>query len=124
MPVDLVFDLDGTLSDPVDGFVRSLNYALAEHGLPKCNEEELKKFIGPPLDQTFRAVLGLDDAADVGSLVLAYRERYSTIGYSENEIYAVIPEALISLKTFGMTLGVCTSKPTDFAERIISMFNI
>lgn len=123
-PVNLVFDLDGTLTDPALGFVRCINYALTEHGLSNVPEDELKKYIGPPLDGTFREILKLDDTDNVNSFVSKYRDRYYEVGYRENIIYEGIPEALLALKSLGMTMGVCTSKRTDLAELILDRFDI
>lgn len=123
-PVNLVFDLDGTLTDPALGFVRCINYALTEHGLDEVVEDDLKKYIGPPLDDSFRDILKLGKTDDVNSFVSKYRERYSDVGYSENVIYKGISEALVALKSLGLTMGVCTSKRTDFAERILDLFDI
>ncbi len=123
-PCELIFDLDGTLTDPALGFVRSINYSLLEHGMSPLEEEELKKFIGPPLDNSFREILHLDQDKDVSSLVSKYRERYSEVGFSENILYDGIPDVLVALRGLGFKLGVCTSKRVDFAERILTLFNI
>lgn len=123
-PVNIVFDLDGTLTDPASGFVHCINYALTEHGLDEVAEDGLKKYIGPPLDSSFRDILKLGKTDDVNSFVGKYRERYSDVGYKENVIYEGIPEALVALKSLGLTMGVCTSKRTDFAELILDRFNI
>lgn len=123
-PCELVFDLDGTLSDPALGFVRSINYSLVAHGIDPLEEENLKKFIGPPLDGAFREILLLDQDKDVSSLVSKYRERYSEVGFSENTLYDGISDVLITLRGLGFKLGVCTSKRVDFAERILTLFDI
>lgn len=124
IPCELIFDLDGTLTDPALGFVRSINYSLVAHGISPLEEENLKKFIGPPLDGTFREILHLDQNKDVTSLVSKYRERYSEVGFSENILYDGIPDVLVALRGLGFRLGVCTSKRVDFAERILTLFNI
>jgi len=121
---ELIFDLDGTISDPALGFVRSVNYSLEAHGIVPFEEDDLKKFIGPPLDGAFREILHLDPGKDVGSFVRKYRERYSEVGFSENTLYAGIPDILVTLRGLGFRLGVCTSKRVDFAERILTLFNI
>lgn len=121
----LVFDLDGTISDPKDGIVRSFNYALAAYGFDTCDENELATYIGPPLDSTFGILTGSDDAELILSLVTKYRERYAQIGFSENILYDGIPKALAELSsTAGVTLGICTSKRADFAEQILDMFGL
>ena len=83
-PCELIFDLDGTLTDPALGFVRSVNFSLESHGISPVEEDDLKKFIGPPLDGAFREILHLDQDKDVSSFVSKYRERYSEVGFSEN----------------------------------------
>jgi phosphoglycolate phosphatase len=119
----LVFDLDGTISDPKDGIVRSFNYALAAYGYDTQDENELATYIGPPLDSTFGILTGSDDAELILSLVAKYRERYAEVGFSENVLYAGIPEVLAQLSSnAGVTLGICTSKRVDFAEKILDMF--
>lgn len=121
----LIFDLDGTISDPKEGIVHSLNYALVAHGFEVQPENELAKYIGPPLDSTFKAITHSDNTELILSLVAKYRERYSDVGFSENIIYSGIRETLEQLSAIsGITLGICTSKRTDFAERILDMFNL
>ena len=120
----LVFDLDGTISDPVVGIGRSINYALAAFGYETVPEADISHHVGPPLEQAFhRLAPGAADDVIV-NLVAKYRERYGDVGYSENVVYGGIPEALASLASLGVTMGVCTSKRVDFAERILSMFGL
>lgn len=120
----LIFDLDGTISDPKEGIVRSLNYALLSHGFERQNEDFLATFIGPPLDSTFKQLMQSHDDALILSLVRKYRERYSEIGFAENILYEGIPDVLERLSSAGFKLGVCTSKRVDFAERILSLFEL
>jgi len=123
-PVDLVFDLDGTISDPLVGFHRSMNFALTAHGFESLDQDSLAAFVGPPLDETFRALIpGIDDQM-MGSLVSKYRERYADVGFAECVMYAGVSEVLASLVEAGRTLGVCTSKRVDFAEKILALFGI
>lgn len=119
----IVFDLDGTISDPKDGIVRSINYALAEHGLTVRSEQELQRYIGPPLDITFKQLSNSSDSKLILSLVAKYRERYSEVGFSENKLYEGVVSSLESLNKH-TPLAVCTSKRADFAERILTLFEI
>ena len=119
----IVFDLDGTISDPKDGIVRSMNYALAEHGLAVRSEQELQRYIGPPLDSTFKELSNSSDSKLILSLVAKYRERYSEVGFSENKLYEGVVSSLESLNQH-TPLAVCTSKRADFAERILTLFEI
>ncbi len=120
----LVLDLDGTISDPSLGITRCFNHALQSHGFPAVSDSIIAKEIGPPLDETFLKLAPGINASDVDPLVSSYRERYSDIGYSENTLYPDIPLALDQLRSSGLSLGVCTSKRRDFAERILSLFEL
>lgn len=121
----LIFDLDGTISDPKDGIVRSINYALEAHGFEHQTEQELVKVIGPPLDSAFSTLASSNDSTLITSLVAKYRERYSDVGYSENCLYSGVVEALNKLSSIHeIKLGVCTSKRVDFAERILELFSL
>lgn len=120
----ILFDLDGTLSDPLVGIGRSINHALAHFGYAPLELSALSAHVGPPLDESFRAITGLRAHDDVSRLVVKYRERYAEVGYAENELYPGIPEALAALCDAGIPLGVCTTKRVDFAERILEMFGL
>lgn len=119
-----IFDLDGTLSNPEIGITRCLNYSLEAHGYEAHPAHKLTQFIGPPLEQAFEALTGLADRSSLMSLVTKYRERYSDIGYAENQLYDGIKQQLQRLQACGLTMGVCTSKRADFAERILKHFGI
>jgi phosphoglycolate phosphatase len=120
----LVLDLDGTISDPSLGITRCFNHALKIHGFPTVSNSAIAREIGPPLDETFMKLAPGLSASGVTDLIATYRERYSDTGYSENTLYPDIPDALHRLKEAGITLGVCTSKRRDFAERILSLFGL
>jgi phosphoglycolate phosphatase len=116
----LIFDLDGTISDPLEGIAASYNHALAAHGYPTRTLDELATLVGPPLDHGFR-VLGVPEDQIV-PIIATYRVRYSDRGYAENRLYDGIADALIRLH--GTRMGICTSKRADFAERILRMFGL
>jgi phosphoglycolate phosphatase len=120
----LIFDLDGTISDPAVGIGRSINYALAAFGYPEVNERQVSQYIGPPIDAAFRQIARSATDDEVLGMVARYRERYGEIGYSENVVYAGIPEALEYLASERVLMGVCTSKRVDFAERILERFGL
>lgn len=113
----VLLDLDGTLTDPYDGITRCVTHALDGLGLPRLDEQALRSFIGPPLQDRF-AALGLSPA-DVDRAVALYRERFADVGLYENRVYDGVPEALAALRP-GARLAVATSKPTPFAERIVA----
>jgi phosphoglycolate phosphatase len=120
----LLFDLDGTISDPLVGIGRSINYALVHFGYPELPLSQLAEHVGPPLDQAFSSITGLHSSSALEGFVAKYRERYGEIGYSENVLYPGIPEVLHSLASAGIPLGVCTSKRVDFAEKILELFGL
>lgn len=120
----LLFDLDGTISDPIEGIARSINHSLSHFGYPELPHADISPFIGPPLDETFRAITGSSAESHIGELVGRYRERYADVGYSENTLYPGIVEAIEALAATGIPMGICTSKRSDFAERILGMFGI
>lgn len=120
----VLFDLDGTLSDPLPGIARSINYALAAFDYPEHPEPSLGRFIGPPLDQTFAILTPTESQGHIQELVEKFRERFGDIGYRENSLYPGVRSALEDLHVNGLAMAVCTSKRGDFAEKIIQMFNL
>lgn len=118
----ILFDLDGTISDPLEGIGRSINYALTHFGYTPLKLADLAQYVGPPLDKTFEAITGNEAVSNV--LVAKYRERYGEIGYSENVLYPGVAEALSELYAANVPMGICTSKRQDFAERILKMFRL
>lgn len=118
----ILFDLDGTLTDPLVGVHRSMNYALSHFGFAEISLAEAALYVGPPLDVTFSQITQRSSTTLISELVAKYRERYAEVGYSENCVYSGIPDALAYLHKTGVKLAVCTSKRTDFAEKILEMF--
>jgi len=122
MPRQLFFDLDGTLTDPRLGIVRCLRHALEGAPIAIPSDAELERFIGPPLQQSLKRLLGADAAAT--DALKRYRERFATSGMYENEVYPGIPELLRALRDVGWKLRVVTSKPKVFADPILDHFGI
>jgi phosphoglycolate phosphatase len=120
----VLFDLDGTLSDSSVGLVRSINHSLKVHGYAEQSIADLLQYFGPPIDHTFTRIIASSDKTHINSLVTAFRERYSTIGYSENTLYDGIAAALQVLYQSGVTLGVCTTKRVDIAEKVLNLFRL
>ena len=87
----LIFDLDGTLSDPALGVVRCMNFALTSFDQPPRADHEIKRHIGPPLEQILALLIDNDDPAYVSALAARYRERYAELGYRENTLYPFYP---------------------------------
>jgi len=123
-PRTLVFDLDGTISNPFTGIHNSVNYALDAFGHPRVPAADFHAHIGPPIDATFRYLLADVDTDHVLNLVAKFRERYAATGYAENELYPDMPETLAQLRARGYRLGICTGKRVDFATRILEMFEL
>jgi phosphoglycolate phosphatase len=117
----ILFDLDGTLTDPQEGIINSVQYALKRFGIQKENHE-LIYFIGPPLHKSFEAIFGTEEKAF--EAVDVYREYYSVKGIFENKLYDGIHELLEELNKNKKILHVATSKPLKFAEQILHHFHI
>jgi phosphoglycolate phosphatase len=116
------FDLDGTLTHSQAGIVRCINYALMAAGVGARSPSELLAFVGPPLRESFAALLGTTDETRVAQAMVSYRRRFEAIGMFENSIYPGIPEALEELATGGLDLHVVTAKPTVYARQILDHF--
>lgn len=119
----ILFDLDGTLTDPKLGILNSIQYSLNYFGIQEKDTESLIKFIGPPLKESFMEYYHFDeDLAE--RAIKKYREYFSTQGIFENFVYPAIPELLEELIDQGKKLILATSKPTDFAQQILDHFNL
>lgn len=126
----LIFDLDGTLSDPEEGIVKSANHALSQCGFDEQPASEIAKYIGPQIDNTFKILSGCEEPETINKLVELYRERYGAIGYKENTLFDGIKEVLVELAQYKLAdgtpvkLGLCTSKRADFTAQILEMFGL
>jgi len=119
----VLFDLDGTLSDPKEGITKSVQYALQKLGQEESDLAKLERFIGPPLQESFSTYYGFNQ--DITNQAIAlYRERFKQLGMFENKLYSNITTLLDSLREKGCILIVATSKPTVFAEEILKYFQI
>lgn len=120
----LLFDLDGTLTDPKVGITKAVAYALKKFKQLDVDLDALTKFIGPPLKDSFMRFYGFSEQ-DADLAIQYYREYFSETGIFENEVYPGIRDMLDVLKHDGRyVLAVATSKPTVFAERIIEHFGL
>ncbi|HHY64201.1 MAG TPA: HAD family hydrolase [Clostridiaceae bacterium] len=120
---NILFDLDGTLTDPGIGITNSVIYALKKYNIEVNDRSELYKFIGPPLLDSFMRFYGFT-AEEARRAIDYYREYFSVRGLLENAVYDDIPDLLKDLKDNGKTLIVATSKPQVFAEQILEHFKI
>lgn len=119
----LLFDLDGTLTDPGPGITNCVAYALEKFNVHPATREELYPYIGPPLTWSFQEYHGLT-SQQAEQALLYYRERFSVKGLFENELYVGIPELLADMQERGVTLIVATSKPEEFTHRILEHFDL
>lgn len=119
----ILFDLDGTLTDPKEGITKSVQYALSACGIQVDNLDELLCFIGPPLIDSFEEYYGMSKDEAVFALK-KYRERFSSIGIFENQMFEYVPKILSALKQAGKTVALSTSKPEVYAKRILDHFSI
>ncbi|MBR2481800.1 MAG: HAD family hydrolase [Oscillospiraceae bacterium] len=119
----ILFDLDGTLTDPKEGITKSVAYALQHLGIQVNDLDSLICYIGPPLAVSFPEYHGISEA-DTPTAVAKYRERFSDVGWAENVVYEGIEQLLAALKKAGKTLLVATSKPEVFAVRILEHFGL
>ena len=119
----VIFDLDGTLTESGTGIKRSVQYALSAFGLRITTEQELNKYIGPPLKVSFQKYVGMSPE-DAQRAVEIFRERYNTIGVYENALYAGIGNLLAALKCHGFRLAVASNKPDSMVKFVLQYFGI
>ena len=120
----ILFDLDGTLTDPRIGITRCIQYALESLGQVPPEEGALLWCIGPPLQTTFARILETSDPARLRTAIDLYRQRFATSGLYENTLYPGVPDMLAALRSKGYRTYVATSKPRVYAERILEHFSI
>ena len=122
--MNVLLDLDGTLTDPRVGIVGCIKHALNSLQLQCPSDAELARYIGPPLQESFRTLLNTTDPVRIDEAVALYRERFTVTGLFENTVYPGIAEALAALKAQGAVLYVATSKPTVYAVKIVEHFGL
>jgi len=118
-PLVLLFDLDGTLTDPRSGIVRCLKHALDELGAPCPPDDVLASFIGPPLRGTFAKLLATSDRSLIERAMALYREEYGESGLFENQVYAGVAQMLDQARELVSSAFVATAKPKIYADRIV-----
>lgn len=119
----VLFDLDGTLTNPEIGITSSVMYALEKFGIEVKDRKALHPFIGPPLTYSFQTFYGLSKE-DSELAVKFYRERFSVKGLYENEVYDGVEKMLQELKEDGKILIIATSKPEEFTLKILKHFDL
>ena len=121
---NVLFDLDGTLTDSREGIIRCIRHALVQLGTACPADYELQTYIGPPLRSTFSTILNSTDRVLIERAVRLYRERFSETGLYENAVYEGVPQMLESLRASSRKLYVVTSKLEVYAERILRHFQL
>ena len=119
----LLFDLDGTLTDPKEGITASVQYALRSFGIEEPDLDRLTPFIGPPLKDSFMKYYGFSDK-QAEEAIGKYRQYFAVTGIFENRVYEGIETMLKNLRSSGRTLLVATSKPEEFAVKILEHFRL
>jgi phosphoglycolate phosphatase len=120
----ILFDLDGTLTDPAPGIIRSLRYALGKMGVEEnTDDQSLLHFIGPPLAESFQAFYHFSGDL-LGEVIGHYREHYGAEGLYDNTVYPGMKELLAALQSQGRILYVATTKLTSFAHMVLDHFNL
>lgn len=121
---NILIDLDGTLTDPKLGITSCIRYAMQKLGRSLADEVDLDWCIGPPLKASLAKLLQSDNDELAEQALALYRERFSTIGLFENEVYPNVAETLEKLQQQGYRLYVATAKPTIYAEQILAHFDL
>lgn len=119
----ILFDLDGTLTDPGEGITNSVAYALNKYGITVSDKKELYRFIGPPLHESFEEYYDFSQE-NAMQAVAYYREYFTQTGIYENLVYDGIQDLLESLKEAGKKVILATSKPEPFAKQILEYFHL
>ena len=119
----LLFDLDGTLTESGEGIIRSVQYALDKFGIVENDMEKLRRFVGPPLVDSFMKHYGFTHE-DALKAVDIYRERFGKVGIFENALYPGADQMLAKLKEAGYMLAVASSKPEHYVQQILEYFKI
>jgi phosphoglycolate phosphatase len=121
---DILFDLDGTLTDSWPGITRCIAHALRGMGAAAPAEDALRGCVGPPLAETFARLLDAPDETDIAEALRLYRERFVATGMFENAVFPGVREGLDRLRRGGHRLWVATSKPRVYARRIVEHFEL
>lgn len=119
----VIFDLDGTITDPGLGIANAARHALATAGIAENDPARLRRFIGPPLSRSFPEYYGMDEKQTV-ACVAAFREYYAENGLHENTLYPGMAELIADLRCAGRRILLATSKPEQFARHILESFDL
>ena len=119
----ILFDLDGTLTNSGEGITKSVQYTLEKYGIKEPDLNNLKKFIGPPLIDSFEKYYGFSREKAIEARKV-FNERYQPIGWMENHPYEGIETVLEGLQNTGIMMGIATSKPEDVTNKVLEYFGL
>ncbi|MEE1010939.1 MAG: HAD hydrolase-like protein [Acutalibacteraceae bacterium] len=117
------FDFDGTIADTGEGIFYSVKYAIEKMGFPPLTDDRLRTFIGPPVFESFKRELAMNDE-QAAQAVEKYRERYSESGIFKLRVYDGMENLIKELKNSGIKVAIASSKPEKFVMRLIDYLNI
>ena len=120
----VLFDFDGTVADTGEGVFLCVRYAIDAHGLEQPSDEDIRKFIGPPMIVSYHTLYPQLNDDEVQSLMQSYREKYAEVGLYKYELYDGISELLKKLNENGIKTAVASSKPQEALENIIKVSGI
>ena len=119
----VILDLDGTITESAPGIMRSATYALEKMGRPVPGEDVLRRFVGPPLVDSFIRYCGLTEAEAMEAIEI-YRERHTVLGWKEARVYTGIAPMLIALKRAGAYIALASSKPLPLCKETLAYFGL
>ena len=119
----VLFDLDGTLTESGPGIMNAAKIALNHFGIEENNVENLHKFVGPPLTESFGHRYGMNEA-DTQEAIAVFRKYYNVTGIYENSVFEGIQEMLQQLKSNGLLLSIASSKPRPMIDIVVDHFDI
>ena len=119
----VLFDLDGTLTESGPGIMNAAKIALNHFGIEENNVENLHKFVGPPLTESFGQRYVMNEA-DTQEAIAVFRKYYNVTGIYENSVFEGIQEMLQQLKSNGLLLSIASSKPRPMIDIVVDHFDI
>ncbi len=122
--VNILFDLDGTLTDPKEGITRCIQFALEQLEVAVPETDELTWCIGPPLPDSFSTLMDSSDESSLNQALTLYRQRFAEVGMFENMVYPDTVDSLQKIKATGFKIFLATSKPGFYAKKILDHFNL
>lgn len=115
----LLFDLDGTLFDSLEGIYHSFCYACEGDFLPSI--EEVRALIGLPLETMFERI-GYTPS-EARKRIIPYKNYYRQIYLKETKMFPKVIEALIMAHNFAH-LGIITTKTGQYSRAILQHFDV